>query len=74
MFGNKIRLVKNPTQFRRAKCVAPNCICEFELKAVLDVLEGHGYFVGIRRGELFIKYSLLTVILPGRVKGMEKIV
>ena len=40
MFGNKIRLVKKPTQFRRAKCVAPNCMCEFELKAVLDVLEG----------------------------------
>ena len=60
MFGNKIRLVKTPTQFRRAKCVAPNCICEFELKAVLDVLEGHGYFVGIRRGELFIKDSCDT--------------
>lgn len=60
MFGNKIRLVKKPTQFRRAKCVAPNCICEFELKAVLDVLEGHGYFVGIRRGELFIKDSCDT--------------
>lgn len=60
MFGNKIRLVKTPTQFRRAKCVTPNCICEFELKAVLDVLEGHGYFVGIRRGELFIKDSCDT--------------
>lgn len=60
MFGNKIRLVKKTTQLRRAKCVAPNCICEFELKAVLDVLEGHGYFVGIRREELFVKDSCDT--------------
>lgn len=60
MFGNKIRVVKKPAQLRRAKCVAPNCMCEFELKAVLDVLEGHGYFVGMRRGELFIKDSCDT--------------
>lgn len=62
MFGNKIRLVKTPTQFRRAKCVAPNCICEFELKAVLDVLEGHGYFVGMSTEELGIAILVLKVV------------
>lgn len=60
MFSNKIRIVKKPAQFRRAKCVALNCVCEFELQAVLDVLGGHGYFVGMRRGKLFIKDSCDT--------------
>lgn len=62
MFGNKIRLVKTPTQFRRAKCVAPNCICEFELKAVLDVLEGHGWMCyTMKQSSMILFYKVMVM-------------